>query len=319
MTNVKRRNHYIPKFYLKGFCDDKGRIWIYEKENPGNPIASSPNSTAVIKKLYHIENHTKGLDELENYFADSIEGPASRTFKGLLAKKIPHNGDREQLALFFGTLMTRTPSYISHLQQQQNNDLLKTIVATAEDKNNFNEAYREVHKDLSDEEIERDRKFILDKEYSLTLHRDIILNMMLYLGAQCAIHLMKMKWALIETDEKNPFILSDNFMHLYHPSVEQGYFGFGLGMKGICVHIPISNLLSLMLVNDSNFADGLIFNVNDPPLTKNGDPINLELLIKSLNNAVYIKSNKYVFANSNLEAINFIKLLEEAKKIEESK
>lgn len=319
MVNVKKRNHYIPKFYLKGFCDDKGQIWIYEKENPGNPIASSPNSTAVIKKLYHIENNTKGLDELENYFADSIERPASRIFKGLLAKKIPHNGDREQLALFFGTLMTRTPLYISHLQQQQNNDLLKTIVATATDKNNFKEAYREVHKDLSDEEIERDRKFILDKEYSLKLHRDIVLNMMLYLGAQCAIHLMKMKWALIETDEKNPFIISDNFMHLYHPSVQQGYFGFGLGMKGICVHIPISHTLSLMLVNDVKFADGLIFNINNPPLTKNGETVNLRLLIKSLNDAVYIRSDKYVFTNTDSEKINFLNLLEAAKKIEENK
>ena len=35
--------------------------------------------------------------------------------------------------------------------------------------------------------------------------------MMLYLGALSAGHLMNMKWALIETNEENPFVISDNF------------------------------------------------------------------------------------------------------------
>ncbi|MBV9575670.1 MAG: DUF4238 domain-containing protein [Gammaproteobacteria bacterium] len=34
MIKVKKRNHYLPRFYLKGFCDSNSRVWMYDKINP---------------------------------------------------------------------------------------------------------------------------------------------------------------------------------------------------------------------------------------------------------------------------------------------
>ena len=29
-----KAQHYIPRFYLKGFTDPKGKLWVYEKFQP---------------------------------------------------------------------------------------------------------------------------------------------------------------------------------------------------------------------------------------------------------------------------------------------
>ena len=48
----KKRHHYIPKAYLKSFCDDEGKVLVYRKDNPHKAIPLSPDNTAFHKYYY---------------------------------------------------------------------------------------------------------------------------------------------------------------------------------------------------------------------------------------------------------------------------
>lgn len=319
MADIKKRNHYVTRKFLEGFCDNKGRIWTYPKDNPTNPFPNKPSETAVYNKLYHLSDK-ENINAVEDYFSDAVETPASNALENLLKRTFPDTAEKENLALFFGMLMVRTPLYLNHLNEQQSNQLKAMAIANASNKENFHSSFKKVHPNSDEKEIEETRQSILNNELFYELNRNLLLKIMLDLGSIIASHLLNMKWAMIETNEDLPFIASDNFMHIYHPTISDGFYKIGLGIRDVCVHIPISKKLSLMLVNNDNFAEGLIFDVNNPPQIHN-KPIELKTLIDSFNKATFIKCQNYVFASSDSEYLknSFNSILVEAKQINDNK
>ncbi|WP_154699240.1 DUF4238 domain-containing protein, partial [Legionella pneumophila] len=279
-------------------------------------FANKPTDTAVIKKLYHLQ-HGENITAVEDYFSDQVETPASNALKKLLNKNFPNTEEKEKLSLFFGLQMVRTPSYIDHLNTEQSKYLNHRAQIIASNKEYFYATYKKVNPNLREDEIEEDRQAMLRDEFTYEINRDYLLILMLDYGSIIASHLLHMNWALIESDYGNPFIVSDNFMHIYHPSIKSGFYHIGLGIRDVCVHIPISYKLSLMLVNNVQFKEGIIYDASNPP-SINNKPINLKNLIESFNKAMFIKCHKYVFANSNSEELKncFNNIIKEANEFE---
>jgi hypothetical protein len=48
----KKRHHYIPKSYLKFFCDEAGQVRVYRKDDPGKVIQLSPDNVGFHKYYY---------------------------------------------------------------------------------------------------------------------------------------------------------------------------------------------------------------------------------------------------------------------------
>lgn len=319
MVKTKKRNHYLPRFYLKGFCDSNSRVWMYDKTNPISPIDGSPGDMGLVKKLYHLESNEHAKDEIENYFEKSIETPASPAFKRLLNKEFPNETDKKILSLFFGMLMVRTPLYIDHLSMQHSKELNARAKASASNREHFHSVYKQIHPELDETATEKDRNSILNNEISFELNNDYTLVIMVILGSEIAPLLQKMKWVLIETSSELPFITSDNFMHVSNPTLKTGFYGLGLGMPNVCVHMPISKNLSLLMVNKDNFNENVVYDINNPP-SLNGGKINLKELIKTYNKKIFCECKKYVFASSDSQELKkcFNNLLNKAKLIEEN-
>ncbi len=145
---------------------------------------------------------------------------------------------------------------------------------------------------------------------------------MVLLGKSIASNLCSMRWALIETDEKYPFITSDNFTNIFNPQFPpNGFYQTGLGIPDTRFNIPLSKNLTLLMINDEKFHDGYFYSVYNSIYQKSGEKINLKELIKAFNKTTYLKSDKYIFANSDSEKLKvcFNKLLKEAKFIQENK
>ena len=70
----KKRHHYIPKAYLKSFCDSSGKVLVYRKDNPYKAIPLSPDNTGFHKYYYSQPRPEGGKDHnvLEDCFS-SIE------------------------------------------------------------------------------------------------------------------------------------------------------------------------------------------------------------------------------------------------------
>lgn len=318
MIKTKKRNHYLPRFYLKGFCDSNSRVWMYDKTNPMHPVDGAPGDMGLVKKLYHLENNENAKDEIENYFEKTVETPASPAFKRLLNKEFPNKTDKQKLSLFFGMLMVRTPVYIDSLRMQHSQELNTRAKAGASNKNYFHSVYKKIHPELDETAIEKDRDYILNNEISVE-NKDYTLATMVMLGLEIAPLLQKMKWVLIETNKELPFITSDNFIHVSHPTLSTGFYGLSLAMRDVCVYMPLSKNLSLLMVNRNNFNENVVYDINNPP-NLNGNKINLKELIESYNKKIFCECKKYVFADSDSEELKtcFNDLLNKAKLIEDN-
>lgn len=306
---MKVRHHYLPQCYLRGFCDQNEQIWTYKKNDPGNPFSNAISNTAVIKYLYSLSAEGNE-DDLEDYFASDIEGPAAEALKKLIRREFPVHIEREKLAIFFSTLFTRTPVHIEHLNGQQSQQLNIFARLLASNEENFIAGYKESHPHLEGSVIEDDRQSILRGDFSFELNRDILLMLMLKAGAIYSNHLCNMRWVLLETNSDYPFVTSDNPLYIFHPNIQPGrLFQPGLGMRNTRVSIPISKELCLLLFNDERVADASFLSI-----TSQGG----KELIKSINKINYINSYKYVFASIDSKKLKtcFTKLLTAAQKIE---
>lgn len=69
---IKKRHHYIPRAYLKFFCDEKGKVRVYLKDNPDKFIHQSPDNTGFHKYYYSQPLPKSGKDHntLENLFSE---------------------------------------------------------------------------------------------------------------------------------------------------------------------------------------------------------------------------------------------------------
>lgn len=66
----KKRHHYIPKSYLKFFCDNSGQVLVYRKDDPCKAISLSPDNTGFHKYYYSQPRPDGGKDHnaLEDCF-----------------------------------------------------------------------------------------------------------------------------------------------------------------------------------------------------------------------------------------------------------
>jgi hypothetical protein len=71
----KKRHHYVPKAYLRSFCDDTGKVLVYRKDDPSKAIPLSPDNTAFHKYYYSQPTPEGGKDHnaLEDFFSKKVE------------------------------------------------------------------------------------------------------------------------------------------------------------------------------------------------------------------------------------------------------
>ncbi|MFO1257249.1 MAG: DUF4238 domain-containing protein [Gammaproteobacteria bacterium] len=313
---TKKRHHYLPQCYLKGFTNPEDKIWTYKKADPQSPFLNAIDSTAVERYFYRFEIEGKE-DELEDFLSEQVESRCCDSLEKLRNKQFPTGDERKNLAAFFSILYVRTPRHVEYLTAQQNKELNIYAKLNASNKQSFHDSYRLVHPDLDEETIEEDRQSILTGDVAFEMKREIILNQMLQAGAIYSFPLAEMKWILLETDEENPFVTSDNPLSVFHPQYQPfNFYKPSLGMRDTKVAIPVSKDLILMLFNDERVSDGKILSVKDARLEAQ-----VVTWIKDLReqmiNTFYLNCHKFVFSSTDKYKARFVNFLAQAQVIEE--
>jgi hypothetical protein len=87
--NNKRRHHYVPVTYLKGFCDTTGRLIAYRKDDPDRPLYLGPTEIAF-ERYYYSQPLPEGGQEnhrFEDLFA-SVETHWPRVLAAVRARTL---------------------------------------------------------------------------------------------------------------------------------------------------------------------------------------------------------------------------------------
>lgn len=81
IPNKTRRSHVVPKFYLKNFANQEGKLWVRDLKD-GKLFQSTPEKIATIRDYYRGQE-ARHEDDLEEKLA-SIEGDAAPQFRKLI-------------------------------------------------------------------------------------------------------------------------------------------------------------------------------------------------------------------------------------------
>ena len=105
-----KRHHFVPKAYLKAFCDRLGKLRVYRKDGPAEPLHQVPNATQFRKYYYSQPTPDGGQDNntLETVFS-SIESHWPETVAKLHARG-DVNDRLENIFQFIALQRVRVPA-----------------------------------------------------------------------------------------------------------------------------------------------------------------------------------------------------------------
>jgi hypothetical protein len=106
----KKKHHYVPVAYLKAFCVEDGKLWVYRKDAPEAPFRSGPDEVAL-QNYYYAQPLLGGgrdTDRVENRFS-SLETKWPPLVARISARECI-NADLEDLFAFVALQRARVPS-----------------------------------------------------------------------------------------------------------------------------------------------------------------------------------------------------------------
>jgi hypothetical protein len=202
----KKRHHYIPKSYLKFFCDNSGQVLVYRKDDPCKAISLSPDNIGF-HKYYHSQPRPDG------------------------------GKDHNALEDIFSSIEDKWPGIVDRIHRRENvNDSLEEIFQFMGLQRARVPASRDVTEKIHAEDVMAEARQ-LDAEGKLSPKpmglEDILDNVEVSINPHQSIHAMvpvmqatgqvfnQMGFYAVHNKTKIPFLTSDNPVIWFNPSVKE--------------------------------------------------------------------------------------------------
>ena len=163
-----KAQHYVPRFYQRGFTDKQGRLWVCEKFKPIRD--SKPEDEAHLPDYYtHAEQGER--DESAEHTLEEIESRAAPVIRKLANFEFdPSPGQMGHLYLFVAFMFARVPSWREHLDRLFGKVAREQELARARDKQRFHKQCADMERDTGKPlgmDYEELRQYILRGRYEI--------------------------------------------------------------------------------------------------------------------------------------------------------
>ena len=237
----KKRHHYIPKAYLKSFCDDEGKVFVYRKDAPKKPFHQKPDNTGFHKYYYSQPLPEGGMNHeaLENFFSE-IETPWPPIVERLQTREKIDNGMMDEICQFICLQFARVPANRDFAERIQA-EMLKSMMRQMDARGEFPPPPKGFEDILAHVEVS------IDPHQSIRAMPDM-------LGAVREI-LDQVGLDVIHNETDIPFLTSDNPVIWFDPSVpEEEMQPYNIQPGGpIILFFPVSP--NLMILGASSWRD----------------------------------------------------------------
>jgi hypothetical protein len=240
--------HYIPKFYLKGFADKAKNLWVYEKHRPLRQ--SKPKNEAHRPDYY-------ALDEGED--RDAVEHALSRieSFAAPIVRKLvtpqyvltPENA--ADLLLFVAFMFARVPAWRENLDKIAAQTTKRLHVSFARNKEAFYRICSRVAKEKGVEfsDFEGLRELVLGDDYELIqMSSSFNLGAMMTSGVDVAKTIAQFGYQALYAPAGKSFFTSDAPVFTVGPDkngIQQ--LGMGFDWPQVSVVFPLNKRACLYL------------------------------------------------------------------------
>ncbi|CAN7539140.1 DUF4238 domain-containing protein [Pseudoxanthomonas sp. LjRoot143] len=256
-------HHYIPQYYLRGFCTDE-RLWVLDREKRSQ-FRTQPKSVANETGMY--------TEELENWLNEHIELPAQEALGRVRNRQPLRQVDRERLSQYIVMLWKRVPRGRIRVAEQ-----LPSAAVVARENIRRKLAVdpslaSEVRGDAQDAMSVVDAliaKYVQNPPADIW-HKTLAEGP----GARMVSAMLSMKWELL-VDESGSYFTSDNPLFYFEE--------IGIGRRQSELSIPLA-------------ADATLFATWDgpqPSTYREAAP----RVIRQLNARTVARSQRFVFARS---------------------
>lgn len=237
-----KAQHYIPRFYLKGFTDKQGTLWVCEKFKP---IRASKPKEEAHRPDYYTHSERGHRDETAEDALETIESKAAPIVRKLANPQyvlMPENA--AHVIMFVAFMFARVPSWRENLDDLAARLAMKRLQEAASDRERFHQTCIELEnakgKSL-DVDFEQLRQNILDKKFDIK-QGSVAFNLgsMFLSGFDIAKQLATMGYQALCAPEGKFFVTSDAPVYTLQPDGQgQATIGMGFGHPNIEVYFPL--------------------------------------------------------------------------------
>lgn len=243
-----KRHHYLPKFYLEGFCRNN-LLWVFDRDSK-EFRQQTPVNTALQKYYYSFENDdgekTADIEDLLSL----VEGHTKPIIDKVNDEKLISDTEKETLSIFIGFLHSRVPSFEEYFNNQHERivrHLSKIIFSNQKKTEKMLKQYEQetgkktnvTAKELSD--------FAISDRYDIEVHRNESLKMMCSLSTKLANYFRQMDWLFLYAPMKSSFVTTDDPFTLVPPSALASKGFYGIATRGTQKFVPISQRVCLVM------------------------------------------------------------------------
>lgn len=228
-SSEPKRHHFVPKFYLRNFADNKKRIRMYERASKKKPIVTSVSNAAVESGFYTvIEESGEESQKVERLLA-VIEGEAKAAIVRLLKGQFPPDPEsRNFLALFLALQILRTPEH--RRQYEASVDYVQKVLLEGWTPDYAHERLEQAGIKPSDEAVAEIMDVVQNPDrYRFVPHQNEHIKIMLSVASQIASVIGARAW-LLGHCKTTTFITGDHpVVWNSRPSETSRYVGVGIG------------------------------------------------------------------------------------------
>lgn len=226
-----KRQHVIPRCYLKQFVDPKtppGQepyVWVFERESKRGK-KRAPKNILTETDLYTFEVNNGKKDYTLEKSLSQIESEYALVFENTISRRVPLNeNEHVVVCAFVAAMLQRT------LKHKQNiEDFFDRLITMTED--------------LERAHGMRPQKSLELRQAKDDAHKMAIIQSLPYLTTI----LSKMNLAFLCANRRGSFITSDAPCFLFNSQLQwQRFYGPGLGQKHVEVLMPLSPEILVLL------------------------------------------------------------------------
>lgn len=252
-VGIPRNTHFVPRFYLSGFCDpgeSKPRLWVYEKNKPIRK--SAPSVEARQRDYYCLTRASEDTLHIEELLCktETVAAPVLR--KARSKGWIFTQSEKEELAFFIGQMFNRGPAAREFFKN--NVDVLRSLLEDPE--RSRDPAFLALHNWVGTTTgVHLEPAELLGKlksdELDPIAQRRRELFMLLRLTPLFAETFLKFRWQIWETNSDQLFITSDTPVISLRPRAD-GMADLGVGFLAdkARVYFPLNLSKCLVMMQE---------------------------------------------------------------------
>lgn len=295
MDTLKKRNHYLPRGYLRGFCDREGLLWTFDRGS--KEFRRLPPASVAVEKEFYIVKDSSGRKSnvVEDWLADS-EAEAIPILRELNAnnRRLTEQ-ERRILAKFIALLRLRTTVFNAEMEEVIEHYTSSIVSSLFRDERSARETFAKLAGNGPTMPIEKLESLVSmwkAGRYTLKVNREYIIHLMIQRTNSFAEELLAMRWGILRANQQASFITADlPWSMLTVDPTKSSDFGFrDMFLPHVRTVVPLTMSTAVMLEATTAAA----------PL-----PVQYGRVMREFNHTVNrtIADNSHRFVFSNSEAL----------------